>query len=94
MKTPTEIREIIAANRWRPIEGFPKIAGTYLLKGEGFVWEDFWRETATGDAYWEDQGDIEPTHYMAMPTDELADIAEQLLAENERLKVELEKNHG
>jgi hypothetical protein len=71
---PDTIQNFIDEQRWRPIEEFLPKSGTYLLKGEGFVWEDFWRECANGDAYWEDSGDFTPTHFRPMPTGTPADV--------------------
>jgi len=67
---------------WLDIKDFPAKGGAYLLKGDGFVWEDFWRETSTGDAYWEEEAEVEPTHYMPV------DAPELLFAEMKRLRAQ------
>ena len=61
------IAELEERYRWKPIESFPKKGGHYWLYGEGFQWQDFWRECANGDAYWEECGDIEPSHWRESP---------------------------
>lgn len=94
MKTPEQIRELIAANRWRPIEEAPRdepILIAYLLEGWDEVSITAWSERFE---CWQlelnyPDATIEYIGWREVPkTDELADVAEQLLEENERLRAE------
>lgn len=92
MKTPTEIRELIAANRWRPIEEAPRdepILINYKVDDWANIDITCWSERFE---CWQLEfrnlyATIEYLGWKPVPTtDELADVCQQLLEENERLR--------